>query len=411
MVNRGDRSMRIRSKRVIFEDYMGPAILEIEDGLIKSVLDYNESYDIDYGSNYITPGLIDIHNHGYAGWAFTGTLQEDEVHKVLKRLLSEGVTSMVATAASDAYPFLNPWIENPTNDTTQLVGYHSEGPFINPEQYGAAPPDTKFIKPNVDLLEKRIRASNHHLKMMTLAPELQNSEPVIEVLRANDIKVSVGHSNITYPKLLEIENQVDSLTHLGNAMSSIHHRDIGAFGFGLHRDVYVELIADGQHVSKPMLELIFRCKSTDKILLVSDTIALGGLAVGRYDMVSGTVWMDESGTLVNEFGRMSGSSHTLLHDIKYLHENLEIPLILLFKMASTNPAEFLQLRDRGKIKPTMRGDLLILDEDLQIQEVYLQGIIRYNKEDIKETNQENVETLLQDPEYLNFYAIEREIVK
>src|SRR5699024_9746083 len=135
------------------------------------------------------------------------------------------------------------------------------------------PPDTQILKPEVDYMGKIWANSEGFLKMVTIAPEISGNEDVIAFLNGHGVKVAVGHSNVTYAQLETIKSQVDSMTHLCNAMSGIHHREIGALGFGLlDPDVRVELITDGIHVSKPMLALIFKLKNVDKIMLISDTV-------------------------------------------------------------------------------------------------------------------------------------------
>lgn len=396
--------MRIRSNKIVFEDHIEPGIIEITNGIISNILPTDDSFDIDYSNQIIAPGLIDIHNHGYAGWSFTNTSSKEDLKLLLKRLVSEGVTSMLATSARGAFLQITDLIEHPTQDT-EIIGIHTEGPFLNPKQYGAAPPDTVFETPNISLAKELYNQSKKHLKMMTLAPEVPGSLEVIDWLNEHDIKVAVGHTNISYEDLKKIEDKVSSLTHLGNAMSGIHHREIGAFGFGLKENVFVELIADGLHVSKPMMDLIFQIKDLSKIILISDTVPLAGLKAGNYQTIMGEIHINNDGLIMNEFGQISGSSRTLLQDLQYLNREFSFELPSLFQMASLNPARFLNLNDRGSIHVRKKADLLVLDDHLQLDTVYKNGIIRYQKTEQKADNQAKITHFIKDMEFFNYYCL------
>ncbi len=396
--------MRIRSNKIVFEDHMEPGIIEINNGIISDILPIDDSFDIDYSNQIIAPGLIDIHNHGYAGWSFTNTSLKTDLQLLLKRLISEGVTSMLATSARSGFPQIVDLIEHPTMDT-EIIGIHTEGPFLNPQQYGAAPPGTVFETLSISLTKQLYEQSNKHLKMMTLAPEMPGNLEVIDWLNEHNIKVAVGHTNATYDELIKIEDKISNLTHLGNAMSGIHHREIGAFGFGLKENTFVELIADGLHVSKPMMELIFQIKDPSKIILISDTVPLAGLKTGNYQTTMGEIYINKDGLIMNEYGQISGSSRTLLQDLQYLFHEFSFELPRLFQMASLNPAHFLNLKDRGSISVGKKADLLVLDDQLQLDTVYKNGSIRYQRTDKKVDNQEQVIHLIKDMEFFNYYCL------
>jgi N-acetylglucosamine-6-phosphate deacetylase len=400
--------MKIKSRNIVLKDEVIEATLKLEGGVIQSIDPYEEGdSDVkDYGDLIIAPGLIDIHNHGYAGWSFTGSSNKDDISHLRQRMLLEGVTSMLTTSSTlGIESILKSMKEENSKNMASIIGVHIEGPFLNSEQHGAAPPDTKFPLPDLEYMEEIFEEADGLLKMVTIAPEMQGSEEIISFLRDRDVKVSVGHSNVTYKELEAIKSKVDSMTHLGNAMSGIHHREIGALGFGLlHSDVWVEMIADGIHLSKPMMDLIFHTKDLECVLLISDTVPFAGFDEGTYESLNGKIIVDSDGKLLNEHGNINGSSFTLLSDLGYLNRNFNLSLPDLFKMASYNQTQFLGVDGIGQIKEGYKADLLVLDKNLELMEIFKEGKELDYKQQVKKNNPD-VNEHLKDVEFLNFYSL------
>src|SRR5690606_35753239 len=109
------------------------------------------------------------------------------------------------------------------------LGLHLEGPFLNVEKRGAHP--AELVKPvKVELLENLLQDSDEIVNMMTVAPELMNTES-LHYLQERGVLVSAGHSNATFQESIRAFNQgIGAATHLWNAMSSLHHRDLGLPG-------------------------------------------------------------------------------------------------------------------------------------------------------------------------------------
>lgn len=399
--------MQIKSKKIVLKDKVIEGTLTIKNGVIDSIGPYEDANNVkDYGDLIVAPGLIDIHNHGYAGWSFTGSSNKEDIDHLRQRMLLEGVTSMLATSSALGIPnILESIKEDDLELMTSIIGIHIEGPFLNSEQHGAAPPDTQFPLPDLVFMEEIFEKANGFLKMVTIAPEMEGSSEVISYLRDKGVKVSVGHSNVAYSELEEIKSEIDSMTHLGNAMSGIHHREIGALGFGLlDQKVWVEMIADGVHLSKPMMDLVLHSKNLERILLISDTVPFAGFEEGSYDSLNGKVIIDSDGKLLNEHGKINGSSFPLLSDLGYLKSHFEIPLSDLFKMASFNQAQFLGVNGIGQIKEGYKADFLVLNENFELVEVYKDGISLDYKEQVKSSNP-NIDEHLKDKEFLNFYSL------
>ena len=399
------KSLYLKSSKIVLKDQVISGVIEIKDQNIYKIHDYSFKKDgiVDYKDNIIAPGLIDIHTHGYKGYSFSGVSSSSDIEKVSEIYLQHGITSLVATVSPKGIKPVVKQIEKGFK-ASEILGLHLEGPFINPKRFGAANPKSTFLKPSLEILDNLLKDAKGYLTMMTLAPEVKNNDKIIERLIKRKVKVAVGHSNISYQEINEIEDKVDIITHLANAMSGLHHRQMGLLGYGLNKDIFVELIADGLHVEKPMLEIIFKIKSFDEIILISDSIALAGCKKGEYQLSDSKLWVSNDGLILNEFKHISGSSFNLLEIVKYLYNNYNFKLNDLFKMASFNPSKFLKNQKIGSIANNKQADLIVLNKDLDLIDVYKKGRLSFKQEDKKIKENPNLEKIIKDKEFLNFYG-------
>ncbi|MCS7280301.1 MAG: hypothetical protein NZ583_01540 [Desulfobacterota bacterium] len=158
------------------------------------------------------------------------------------------------------------------SDTARILGVYLEGPFLNEKRCGAL--DRRFfLKPDEKKLEEILEGFYDVVKVITVAPELDGAMRLIKLLTKKGIIVSMGHSEATYTEAEEAyKNGARLITHIFNAMKPFHHRNVGIAGFGLlKRDVYVEVIGDLNHLDIKTIELVFRMKKNDRIILVSDS--------------------------------------------------------------------------------------------------------------------------------------------
>ena len=392
-----------KSQRVVFEDDIKPAIIKVEDDTITDILDYNAKIKAkDYGHHLIIPGLFDSHTHGLAGYSFTGTLKVEDLKEVSKYYASQGVMMFHATSSLKAYETIYQASLNNASLASSIMGIHAEGPFLNNKRFGAAKPDIEFIKPNLDILKEMIEQSHHFLKVMTLAYEIEGNEVIADYLKASGIKVALGHSEIDAKEFKANLDKIDVVTHLCNAMRGIHHREMGLVGGALLSHCPCELICDGKHVAKEMLEIIFKLKDLNELIMISDSTALSYLKPGNYPLKTGTINVSDDGLLLNEFGHIAGSSRSILYGLKYLATNFDIPLYQLVKMASLNPAKLYGYHNLGKIAKTYKAHLVILDDDFKVIESYKDGKLVYDQSTKLKINP-RLEALIQDPEFMNFY--------
>lgn len=158
-----------------------------------------------------------------------------------------------------------------------ILGVHLEGPFLNPARCGALD-KRHFIRPSLSSLKRLIGGYENIVRILTIAPEMPGALRVIEKCANAGIRVNMGHSDSTYRRAEEGKKAgASGVTHIFNAMGPFHHREPGLVGFGLlDNDTYVEVIADGFHLCTEALELIFRVKDKEKIILVSDSVRGAG---------------------------------------------------------------------------------------------------------------------------------------
>ena len=394
----------LQSKRILLNDQIKSGKLLIQNGLIDAILPYEDerSSDLDVGDCLVAPGLIDSHTHGFAGWSLTGVITPKEVSDLSLKMASFGVTSMLASSAFKGY---KPIVEAIKNQqlSCKILGIHAEGPFLSSKQFGAAKPGTLFPAPDKDRALAMIKEAQGYLKMVTLAPEVEGNIELMDLFHGAGILVGAGHTDATRAELKRCAGKIDVYTHTGNAMKGIHHREIGTLGTALLSDVPCEIIADGLHLCRDMLELVFRLKPIDQLILISDSTAMAGLPVGQYDLPGGIIYVHEDGLVTNEYGRISGSSRPIVKNIQVLLE-MGISLPDIFKMGSFNPARQLGISNvTGTIEEGKMADLIVLDEQLSVVLTMVDGEIVYRQGQTMLEFNPRTQSLLSNPEFRGYY--------
>lgn len=250
----------------------------------------------------IIKGFVDLHIHGIGRYD-TRTSRPEDILRIAELQGEKGVGFIVPTVYPSPIVEMRQNIEaikkamdlQKVDDRRQkairlseIIGVHLEGPFLNPLKCGALDKDS-FLKPDLATLRKLIDGYEDIVKIITISPELPGALKVIEKCRERRIKVNMGHSNATYREALDGKKAgATGITHIFNAMRPFHHRDPGIAGLALmDEDLYVEVIADGFHLSPEVLRFIFEVKSLDRIVVVSDSIK--GAGRGRRPVCRGGV--------------------------------------------------------------------------------------------------------------------------
>ena len=201
--------------------------------------------------NIIIPGFVDLHCHGGKGFDTMAGLSS--IKKMSEYHLAYGTTSLLPTTLTatlndtiKALQGFNDFIDQ-NKSLTNILGVHLEGPFINPNKLGARPPQAQL--PNIDFIKKIKDVAK--IKVITLAPELDGTETLINYLINNNINVQIGHSLADYNRCIKVMDKNNiGFTHLFNAMSGCDHRHPGVVSAALNHAKYSEIICDLIHVNK-----------------------------------------------------------------------------------------------------------------------------------------------------------------
>jgi N-acetylglucosamine-6-phosphate deacetylase len=281
----------------------------------------------DWQGDWLSLGGIDVQINGALGLAFPD-LTTDNAHQLSaigNYLWQQGVDGYLPTlvtssveAIHTALESLAPQIGTATTaiglrQTAQPVGVHLEGPFLNPAKRGAHPQE--HLQPlTLDWVKRVLGDYASVVRVMTLAPELDQTGQVIPYLRSLGITVSLGHSLATAEQATRaFEQGARMVTHAFNAMPPLHHREPGLLAAAIaHPQVQCGLIADGQHVSPLMMDILLKASAYDQgIFLVSDALAPLGLPDGRYPWDSRQIEVNQ-GTARLLDGTLSGTTLPLL---------------------------------------------------------------------------------------------------
>lgn len=343
--------------------------VRIENGGISAIseglLAAGEELDLKGATLY--PGFIDIHIHGSAG-IDTNSASTGDLMKLAGFLASRGVTAWVPTLVPDSdenYRNAAAAIDGLVSlqeggPVAQAVGIHYEGVFANEKMCGALRPEyfKKFTGSEISELP-RLKRGVH---FTTVAPEVENGIALIEQLVRENWIVSIGHTRAAVDILDgAFSAGARHLTHFYNAMTGLHHRDIGVVGWALRNEgATFDIIADGIHVHPEMLDLACRLKTPEKVSLISDAVQPAGLGDGEFEVWGEKVRV-ENGRTQNERGSIAGSVITMLDAVKRML-SLGFSPVEVAKMASLNPAKLLGLDGtRGSIEIGKRADLVALN--------------------------------------------------
>jgi N-acetylglucosamine-6-phosphate deacetylase len=216
------------------------------------------------------------------------------------------------------------------------------------------------------------------VRMTTVAPEVDGGVALINELRKRGWIVSLGHTRANVEVLEQaLQAGARHMTHFMNAMLPLHHRAPGPIGWGLLRDeVTCDLIADGVHVDPIMLQVIVRCKSADRISLISDSIAPTGVGDGAYKVWGETIRVEE-GRTSNERGSIAGSVITMLDAVRMML-SLSFSAPDVARMAAFNPAQLIgKDHERGSITVGKRADLVALDDQGNVRLTLVGGQVAF----------------------------------
>lgn len=335
---------------------------------------------IDANGGYVSPGLIDLHIHGYNG-KDTCDATEESIRAIAEGLVKNGVTGFLPTTMTVDMNIIKKTLEvcralkedSKTWIGSEILGCHAEGPFISEMKKGAQ--DAKYIlKPDAEF----VKEYSDIIKIITLAPEVDNAFSVIDdISKDTDVVVSMGHSNADYDTALKsIKAGVKHITHLFNAMTTFTHRTPGIVGAALNSDVSVELIVDTFHVDKSLYDIIWNLKKR-KLCFITDCLSAGGLSNCEH-ILGGKKIIYKDNLCYLEDGTIAGSVLELNKGVWNAYTHSKIPLNECVNCASLNPATVIGVADRkGSIEIGKDADIIITNEKFEVQKTIIRGNLMY----------------------------------
>jgi N-acetylglucosamine-6-phosphate deacetylase len=367
------------------------AVLVIDEGVIVEVgaradisLPAN-ALIVDFGDAILTPGLIDIHIHGGAGYdVMDGS--HDGMAAIERLMLRHGVTSYCPTTVTAPMEQTLSALEKlavavdegkrrPNPDRAQPLGIHVEGPFLSHARRGVHTPT--LLRPvSAHLFEQMWEASAGQIRMLTIAPELERACDVISTATARGICVSIGHSNADLAQAAAgVQAGARHATHAFNAMRRMTHRDPGALGELLTNNaVTADIIVDGLHVDPVVVELFMRVKGVDRAVLITDAISATGMPDGTYHLGSFEVRVRDG--RCESYGKLAGSVFTmdvaLRNVMKFAHLTFQESL----RLATINPARVLGIEGRkGVLRAGADADVTVFSPSGEVRKTIVRGLV------------------------------------
>ncbi|MBN1901270.1 N-acetylglucosamine-6-phosphate deacetylase [Candidatus Sumerlaeota bacterium] len=366
-------------------EIMNGARIAIEEGRIASVEKNVPGLkaDLDASRLNAAPGFIDIHIQGCGGCDFVDATPL-AVKTIRQYALRAGCASFLATTTFEKGP--GGWdhlqrivesIRSAANDPdgARILGIHLEGPYLNIEKKGGFGP-AYFRSPGKDEFLRVLDIVKDDLKMITIAPELEGADEIIDLALSRKIIVALGHTRASYDQAkTAFDKGVNNITHIFNAMDGLHHRNPGLLGAALEDDrVFVQLIPDGVHIHPALMKILYRLKGIERICLITDATAPCGMPDGfEVDGLGGRIRV-ENGTVRLPDGTLAGSALLMDEVVRRFHRFTGVSLAQTLCMSSLTPAMAIGLdHETGNIREGFAADFALFDDKLKIHYVIVQG--------------------------------------
>jgi N-acetylglucosamine-6-phosphate deacetylase len=330
---------------------------------------------LDGAGHILTPGLIDIHNHGGAGASYE---EGSEAIRTATRLHREhGTTRQLLSLVTASPGALISQVEAAAVETRRdprILGIHLEGPFLSRKYCGAHDP-ALLRAPDPDLIERLLKAADGTLRQVTMAPERANFAESARMFREAGVVVAVGHTAATFEQArAAIGEGASLLTHTFNAMPGVHHRAPGpVLAFVENPSGRLEVINDGVHVRPEVVRMLCQL-APGRVALVSDAMAAAGVGDGRYRI--GNLDVDVADGVARLSGGSSIAGSTLTLDVAVAHavQTVGLTPLAVIEAASVIPSQILGMQDQfGRLEPGYVADAVLFDRDWQLRDVWIDG--------------------------------------
>ena len=365
--------------------------LLVDDGRIASVrtgaaaIPPDDYEIVDGGGRYCAPGLIDIHVHGGGGF----DLMTDDVEQVrgyARWVATRGVTSfLVSTCGRDHAEIVRrlravaPAV-GMAPGAGRVLGFHLEGPYINPARKGAFPPPW-LRAPSAGEYRELFEASGGTVRQVTLAPELPGADELIRAVVASGATAAIGHTDATYDEAMRaVGLGASHVTHCFNAMRPFGHRDPGVLGAAMTSDALTaELIGDGAHVDYAAARVLIRAKGCERVVLITDGMPMAGTPDGGGEWEGEAIRVEGGKAVRVSDGTIIGGVITLDQTVRNAVAHMGVALHDAVAMASTNAARALGLDGQyGVLAAGRAADFVLLDDALAVTETWVAGEVVFS---------------------------------
>jgi N-acetylglucosamine-6-phosphate deacetylase len=339
----------------------------------------------DFGDSLIAPGFVDLHIHGSAGYDVMDNSAE-ALPAIEQLLARHGVTSYFPTTVTApvdttlrALERLADAIEIREKESASAGrvaaprGIHLEGPFISHARRGVHPPE-HLLAPTLASFDRFWQAARGRIRMMTIAPELNNAPEIIAEAVRRDVCVSLGHSDADLSVAERgIEAGARHATHTFNAMRPLDHRSPGILGAALtDRRMSADIIADGVHLDPAIVKLFAHAKGPERTVLITDAISATGMPDGRYRLGSFEVDVQDGKCMAN--GKLAGSVLTMDRAVRNLARFAEWDLPQAVTAASQNPARVARIPNKGVLAVGADADFVVLSREGEVLRTFVGGM-------------------------------------
>jgi len=337
----------------------------------------------DFGDAILFPGLMDVHTHGAAGF---DVMQADasELGKIQTFIARHGVTSYFPSTVSapmdstlralerlaDAVELAN----NGGGQGAQPLGIHLEGPFLSHERRGMHPAQD-LLKPSVGAFDKFWQAARGHIRLLTIAPELDGALELIAEASKRGVTVSIGHSDADLDQARKgIAAGARHATHTCNAMRPFDHREPGIIGEVLtNPSIAAEIIVDGVHLHSETVQIITRAKGVEGTVLITDATAATGMPDGKYML--GEVEIEVKDGMCTHKGTLAGSVLTLDRAVRNVMSFAQWDLQTAVRAATLNPAKTAGVKNKGLLQAGADADFVVMNAGGEVQATIIKGAV------------------------------------
>jgi N-acetylglucosamine-6-phosphate deacetylase len=255
---------------------------------------------------------VDLHCHGGAGFYFSDPNTRN-IQSAIDFHKNHGTSKLLASLVTEKIDDLEIQIRRliPFYNSGEIAGIHLEGPYLARARCGAHNPNL-LKSPTISEVQKLIEVGDGAVRMITIAPELENALDVISYLAKNNIIAAIGHSNGGYDDALKaVDAGAALVTHYSNGMSKLKDGERTFATALLHEtSIPLEIIMDGHHVNREDVAVVKEVAG-DRMVFVTDAMVAAGQPDGDYRIGDLDVVVSEGVARLKSNGALAGSTLTM----------------------------------------------------------------------------------------------------